>query len=557
MQGTVLACEYDAGTVAEVDLTGQVVRRLPTGPKPIAIAVVPPGDLAVVVDYGLHEVSLMRLSDGLTINHFPVQRLPASVTISADGRWAAVGNLLPGGASILAETAAAVTLIDVTGRCVRSHVVLRPGTSHLRGLAFTPDGRHLLAVHNLGRTYLPASKLENGWTNTNALSVIDVAAARHQATVLLDLPENGAADPWGLSLDELGNEACVSLAGVDQVAMVDIKRLIALLGGTVEALAELNPVARSGGSAIRDRWAAIASDRGNLERLEYDTSLLADTGLLRRMDLPIRGPRGIAWLPDGRIAALGYWSADIALVDAHDGHATRISLGDPPPPTAQRRGEERFHDARYTKGRWLSCATCHADARSDGLNWDLLNDGFGNPKNSKSMLYSMQTPPAMSRAVRGDGASAVAAGFRFLGIPHPPAGEPEDITAFLTSLEAERSPHLERNPQGEWALSAAAQRGERTFRDATVGCMHCHTGPYLTDGRLHDVGTRGDDSDPDGRYDTPTLRELWRSAPYLHNGSAATLRDVLTNHNPRDQHGHTQLLSATELSDLEAFLLSQ
>ena len=54
--------------------------------------------------------------------------------------------------------------------------------------------------------------------------------------------------------------------------------------------------------------------------------------------------------------------------------------------------------------------------------------------------------------------------------------------------------------------------------------------------------------------DTPTLRGLWRTAPYLHDGSAPTLRDVLTTRNAMDRHGVTSGLSDAELDDLVAFL---
>jgi cytochrome c peroxidase len=54
--------------------------------------------------------------------------------------------------------------------------------------------------------------------------------------------------------------------------------------------------------------------------------------------------------------------------------------------------------------------------------------------------------------------------------------------------------------------------------------------------------------------DTPTLRGLWRTAPYLHDGSAATLRDVLTARNPMDQHGRTRALAPAQLDDLLNYL---
>ena len=58
------------------------------------------------------------------------------------------------------------------------------------------------------------------------------------------------------------------------------------------------------------------------------------------------------------------------------------------------------------------------------------------------------------------------------------------------------------------------------------------------------------------RYDTPTLLGVYRSAPYLHHGRAATLKDVLTTANPGDQHGKTSHLKPAEIDDLVEFLKS-
>ena len=59
-----------------------------------------------------------------------------------------------------------------------------------------------------------------------------------------------------------------------------------------------------------------------------------------------------------------------------------------------------------------------------------------------------------------------------------------------------------------------------------------------------------------GTFDTPTLIEAWRTAPYLHDGSAATMRDVLTEANQGDRHGKTSHLNADQLNDLVEYLLS-
>ena len=72
----------------------------------------------------------------------------------------------------------------------------------------------------------------------------------------------------------------------------------------------------------------------------------------------------------------------------------------------------------------------------------------------------------------------------------------------------------------------------------------------------YDVGTQNQTDKPGEALDTPTLVEIWRTAPYLHDGSAATLREVLVDHNPADRHGRTSHLSSSQLEALIAYLLS-
>ena len=105
-------------------------------------------------------------------------------------------------------------------------------------------------------------------------------------------------------------------------------------------------------------------------------------------------------------------------------------------------------------------------------------------------------------------------------------------------------------------MTAAAVRGQAIFQNPTVGCATCHNGPFLTDQQRHNVGTGhpADVGPRDPIYDTPTLHELWRTAPYLHDGSAPTLRDVLTTQNSNNLHGVTSQLTSAQLDDLVAYL---
>ena len=87
------------------------------------------------------------------------------------------------------------------------------------------------------------------------------------------------------------------------------------------------------------------------------------------------------------------------------------------------------------------------------------------------------------------------------------------------------------------------------------GCASCHTGPLYTDLKKYDIGA-GKDLDKGKLFDTPTLVEVWRTAPYLYDGRAETIKEVLVKYNPGDKHGHTSSLTDKEINDLAEFILS-
>ena len=211
-------------------------------------------------------------------------------------------------------------------------------------------------------------------------------------------------------------------------------------------------------------------------------------------------------------------------------------------------GEKLFHDASLCFQQWQSCASCHPDARSDGLNWDLLNDGIGNPKQAKSMLLAHRTPPAMITGVRASAAVAVRSGIRFIQFAVRPEEDARAIDAYLKHLEPAPSPH-----RVDGKLTPLAEQGKAVF--AKAGCAACHPPPLFTDRRKYDLGM-GRHGDKGRAFDTPTLVEAWRTAPYLHDGRADTIMDMLAEHNPDDAHGTTSKLSKQELEALTEYVLS-
>jgi len=517
-----------SGQVYTVDLLfGAVTSSLPAGHTPVAPVPSPDGKTLYVCKRFNNAIGVIDLESKTAVADIPVLREPVAAALTPDGKWLCVANHLPAGASDGAYTAAVVSIIDTSGLSVAANVALPNGSTGLRGLCLSPDGRYAYVVHILGRYQLPTTQLERGWMNTNALSIIDVAEKTLVNTVLLDSVDLGAANPWGVLCAADGAYLCVSHAGTHEVSVID------------------RP-------ALHDKLSRIAAGEAvsqvsrTAEDVPNDLSFLVN--LRRRIKLPGNGPRGIAMLGTHLYAAQ-YFSGNLAVVDIDPAVRPRpqsLSLGEQPERTLARRGEMLFNDADMCFQQWQSCASCHPDARADGLNWDLLNDGMGNPKNTKSMLLSHATPPVMISGVRDKAETAVRAGIKYIQFAVRPEEDAVAIDQYLKALQPTPSPFANLDPP-------AIARGKALFDRAR--CHTCHSGPYHTDLQQYRVGT-GKDRQADWEFDTPMLTELWRTAPYLHDGRAATIEAVLTAGNIDDQHGKTSDLTQAEIADLAAFLRS-
>ena len=247
-----------------------------------------------------------------------------------------------------------------------------------------------------------------------------------------------------------------------------------------------------------------------------------------------------------------YFSDTLSLIDlsASEPKAESIPLGPRQEMDAVRKGEYFFNNAGICFEGWQSCSSCHPnDARADGLNWDLLNDGIGNPKNTKSLLLATRTLPVMWLGLRSNATVAIRAGIQYILYTIPSNEVVDSIGAYLDSLKPVPSPYLVNGK-----FSKAAEQGGKVFTRA--GCADCHVPGLYTDQLPHDVGTRASFDKPTDRFYTPTLIEVWRTAPYLHDGSAATIRDVITTRNPDSKHGDVTDLSKQEIDDLCQYVLS-
>ena len=284
--------------------------------------------------------------------------------------------------------------------------------------------------------------------------------------------------------------------------------------------------------------------------------------LRQRVPLPGNGPRALA-VSGSLLYVANYFSDDLCRVDLSDAEngVERLPLRSAAQETAGRRGERLFNDGRLCHQGWQSCASCHdADGRTDAFNWDLLNDGAGNPKNTKSLVQSDETAPAMALGVRANAIVAIRAGIQHILFTNATDESVQAIGTWLKTLQRVPSPRLIHG-----RLSAAAERGRELFTSDKTGCATCHPPPLFTDRGTYNVGTAcaydgmwdpaGAD-EPAQQFDTPALIELWRTAPYLHDGSAATVREVLTSRNRADQHGATSHLTPQQVDDLLEYLMT-
>ena len=263
-------------------------------------------------------------------------------------------------------------------------------------------------------------------------------------------------------------------------------------------------------------------------------------------------------------------------------------------------GKQIFYNAadlRMSKDGYISCATCHLDGGTDRRVWDFTDRGEGlrktvsllgrsgmghGPVHWSANFDEIQDFENDIRGPFGGNGFMKDADFHANGHDQTLGGkkaglspELDALAAYVSSLtQVHASPY--RNQDG--SLTDDAKEGEKVFNRPEVGCARCHIPPLYTDSRLtgakdsvagdiftpegfrvHDVGTLNPSAGKRLKqtllgFDTPTLKGIWEMPPYLHDGSAATLEDVLTTANSGDKHGHTSQLSDVERKQLVAFL---
>lgn len=187
-------------------------------------------------------------------------------------------------------------------------------------------------------------------------------------------------------------------------------------------------------------------------------------------------------------------------------------------------------------GAGVSCATCHFDGRNDGFTWQFDHGVRQTP--SLAGRVSATAPVTWTNDVASVDHEVMLTSQGRMGGQGLTASEALSVGAYIDWSRDVIVPDVDD--------AAAVERGKALFADPAVGCATCHSGDRYTDNRFHNmVGLT--------QVNTPGLKGLVASAPYFHDGSALTLRDVVDMADSVAM-GHTEHLSDAQKDDLVAFL---
>ncbi|MBK1792042.1 cytochrome D1 domain-containing protein [Persicirhabdus sediminis] len=510
--------------------SGKVVEEISVGHVPISPTLSPDESIIYFCNRFQDHVTAYDLKNKKVIGHVKTVREPIDLAITADGKWLLAANHLPTGSANVDYMTSDISFINTQTLKLEKNVSLPNGAINLRAVDIGPEGKYAYVPSTLGRFQVPTTQVELGWINTHALNIIDVEKQALMHTVLLDDIDQGAANPWQAIVTEDNQHIIVTHSGNHEVSLIDREKLFAKLAQSPD------------NDGTREFEMRADNPLNNLSYISE---------VRRRVELPGNSPRHLVEAA-GSIYISEYISDTVAyfpLENPTHTKASSITLGETAEMDDERLGEMYFFDASLCYQQWQSCSTCHPDARADAVNWDLLNDGIGNPKNTRSMLFSYHTPPVMITGIRADTATCIRAGIQHIQFTAPNEEKANAIEAYMKALRPVPSPAL---VDGE--LSEAALRGKEIF-EGKADCYSCHRGEYFTRLKKHDVGT-GDGNETGTEFVIPTLREVWRTAPYLYDGRAATLKEIFTKYNPDDLHGETNDLSEQELDDLIEYVRS-
>lgn len=549
--GKLWVLHRDAHSLSIIDPGSLAVERevmLPYASQPMGLAMSPSGDGAYVSLMALGKLLKLDATTAEVVAEAEVGSSARGVSVSHDGSQVYVTRF------ISADTHGEVVRFDAALQQSTRIELLADETTddtdqkgrglpnYLFSVGLSPDGLWAWVPGKKDNIFRGLLREDQALSDDNTvrplIALLNVAEGSENVARRIDLDDRNL--PNQVEFAPLGDYVFVSVAGS---ALIEVRD--AYTGGFVTALKETGFAPRGLALAEDNKLFVHASLSRSLAVYDVSTIISSETQTaVRLMDIPtVENEKLDAQVLRGK--QLFFNSADI-----------------------------RMSDQGY-----ISCASCHFDGGEDGRVWDFASAGEG-LRNSIALLGRRGTGQGnvnwsgsfdeiqdaddnIRNLFGGKGfLSAEALAMGTVGTPLGDAKqglnpELDAIAAFLDSLDTYHASPF-RNPDG--TLTPDGIAGRAIFK--RLGCGFCHTGPDTTDsgrGKLHDVGTLKPTSGQRGGepllgIDTPTLNGVWETPPYLHDGSAATLRDVLTTANAEDRHAFTSQLSEQELNQLVSYV---
>jgi DNA-binding beta-propeller fold protein YncE len=487
----------------------QLTGSLRLGFEPVGVAVSPDGKLVYVALEADAAVAVIELDSLREVGRIEVGRWPRYLTLTPDGSHLAVGSSGDPSISIV-DTAARAMLYQESIQGI-----------NLGHLYPSADGRFVYFPWMVYRQNpIDQRNIQAGWVLGSRIARVRTDGPARREAMTLDPQGKAVSDPFGLALTR------------------DESWLVASASGTHELL-----VYRMQGLVLQD----VGGPGDHIDPL-----LLNDRDRFFRVPLGGR-PMGLRISRDGRrVFVANYLDNSVQMVDLQERRVTQtIALGGPDVRSLARRGEAIFYDGRRSLDQWYSCHSCHYGGGTNAVAMDTLNDGTVRTfKTVLSLKNVAHTAPWTWHGWQTDLRAAMRKSLTETMIgPEPTDDDVQALVAFLGALET--PPNSRRGPDG--SLSAAAERGRAIFESDKAACASCHTGPYFTDGEVHDVGLGGPRDAYKG-YNTPSLVGVANRVRLLHDGRAKSLEQALSGpHAPAKVAGQGEL-SESELADLIEYL---
>jgi len=244
--------------------------------------------------------------------------------------------------------------------------------------------------------------------------------------------------------------------------------------------------------------------------------------------------------PTGEAEAVGFDGSNRVVIQTRDPATIQIpqssivvSLSDV---SREDIGHEIFH---ANTGVGIACASCHAEGQEDGRTWNFDSEGPRRTMNVSGGINGRAPYHWDGELATFSDLTTAVFGQRMSGPPLT-TDQITGIQSWMNAIPA--LPGVVSDPD-------AVSRGQALFNDSGMhGCVVCHSGPQLTNNAANlNVGTGGS-------FKVPSLVGLAYTAPYLHDGCAATLADRFGSCGGGDLHGITSTLSGAQLADLIAYL---